>query len=277
MPTYDGHVGQAIEMDAMPRSPPAASASAHAAGGAEPVEIGSSTPRVGQAVPVSNAAAELPGHMHDAAASVVPPEQAPARRRKSSEVYYEDVDPRFAQDEPLPVHSVEHPAAPLPGSLVPGYVQNNPANAHLFPTSRQPSNASSSYSSDRHISNGAMHPSLDDSDPLDRTRSPAHSDTSNFTSISQRGVNPNWRPAPGDYGPAASPVYPGPAPPGVAPRSFRGGPTYGAPPPRGRAPPPADVLGGNPDFALPGAGRGRAYHHAHNSSDGGRYPAPGAL
>jgi hypothetical protein len=92
-----------------------------------------------------------------------------------SDLYYEDVNPRFANDpEPQmsqqPVPSLltpgpRHPPAPL--RQVPG------PNGELIPLN-------SSY---ENLQEGA--------------RSPAESDTSNFTSVSQRGVNPNWRPQDG--------------------------------------------------------------------------------
>jgi hypothetical protein len=92
-----------------------------------------------------------------------------------SDLYYEDVNPRFANDPELhpPQQSVpslltpgaRHPPAPL--RQVPG------PNGELIPLT-------SSY---ENLQEGA--------------RSPAESETSNFTSVSQRGVNPNWRPQDG--------------------------------------------------------------------------------
>lgn len=67
----------------------------------------------------------------------------------------------------------------------------------------------------------------------DGQRSPAMSTTSNFTSISQRPPNPNWQP--------------GYAPP------MPGQMGMGGPAPR-RGPTPSQLLGGNPDFELPGVG-----------------------
>lgn len=68
-------------------------------------------------------------------------------------------------------------------------------------------------------------------------RSPAESERSNFTSISQRGINPRWNPGP-----------PPPPPPS------QGG--YGSNViPRRPVNRPADVLlSSNPDFELPGRG-----------------------
>lgn len=64
-------------------------------------------------------------------------------------------------------------------------------------------------------------------------RSPAESDRSNFTSVSQRGINPIWN-------------------------GGGGGPGYGAQPLPNRRPIPRKdemILNENPDFSLPGAGR----------------------
>lgn len=93
------------------------------------------------------------------------------------------------------------------------------------------------------------------------SRSPAHSDNSNFTSISQRGINPDWRPGPG----------PGQSPAGLmSPQDLRGGP--------GRGPPPASrrndqILAANPDFVIPGAGpRSKNHIRGLSREGGGRYP-----
>ncbi|KAK5005456.1 hypothetical protein LTR60_006253, partial [Cryomyces antarcticus] len=76
-------------------------------------------------------------------------------------------------------------------------------------------------------------------------RSPAGSDASHFTSVSQRGVNPNWRPN-GPNGPNGPNAYNGPN--GAGQR---------------RRPANDVLLQANPDFVLPagradyGRGRGR--------------------
>ncbi|KAG9809630.1 hypothetical protein KCU98_g21791, partial [Aureobasidium melanogenum] len=88
--------------------------------------------------------------------------------------------------------------------------------------------------------------------------SPAMSDTSNFTSVSQRGVNPNWRPPPG-YGPGSS---------------------TGLPQQR-RNEQNDMILGQNPDFMLPGmrgavrGGRGRGMPRPNPTglTPPGRYPS----
>ena len=87
-------------------------------------------------------------------------------------------------------------------------------------------------------------------------RSPAESETSNFTSVSQRGVNPNWQPA---DGPGAFGAY-GPGPGGNA---YNGGSHIGRKPVGGRANVREQqmkrdqLLTGNPDFEIPGAGAAR--------------------
>lgn len=107
----------------------------------------------------------------------------PPRRQRvnsgGSDVYYEDVDPRFAPDpEPVPSMPPSSGAptthAPVPALLTaPGQQQPYPPEAvnDIPPTH--------SY------------------EDLPGARSPAESETSNFTSVSQRGVNPNWRPGNG--------------------------------------------------------------------------------
>jgi len=106
-----------------------------------------------------------------------PPPEAP-----NSNAYFEDVDPRFAEQP----------------SLKPPPVQT-----------------STPYE-----------------DIPQGSRSPAESDRSNFTSISQRGVNPRWNPPP----PSLMPGYTGQQ---MARR----------PPPRDQS---AALLNNNPDFAIPG-------------------------
>ena len=160
--------------------------------------------------------------------------RAPSRPRVhsgGSDVYYEDVDPRFAaESDPAP--PVQQRGAPLPGSLAPG-----PAHGmHDVPLAR-----TGSY------------------EDLPGARSPAESETSNFTSVSQRGVNPNWRPGgPGDTA--------GQFPPNVM-----------------RKPMQAQVqerrdllLGNNPDFELPipRPGRGRGGSVGMGGGAISRVPAP---
>ena len=105
-----------------------------------------------------------------------PPNHRPRVSSGGSDHYYEDVSPRFAvetdpppQAEPVPsllTPGPRHPPAPL--RQVPG------PNGEMIPLT-------SSY---ENLQEGAC--------------SPVESETSNFTSVSQRGVNPNWRPGNGD-------------------------------------------------------------------------------
>jgi len=90
-------------------------------------------------------------------------------------------------------------------------------------------------------------------------RSPAGSDASHFTSISQRGVNPNWRPVGGP-----SPMGPGgPGPMG---------------PPRHQGPRRDDIiLGANPDFALPGMQMARPTRGRGGPMRGGMRGAPSGM
>lgn len=132
-----------------------------------------------------------------------------------SDIYYEDVDPRFASDpEPMP---------PMPAN--PELEGNNRPPTLLAPGQHH------QYRPDSF--NGA--PRTNSYEDLPGARSPAESDTSNFTSVSQRGVNPNWRPG-------------------------NGGEFSSLGPPRRRdQQTKRDVLlAGNPDFELPGmSGPGR--------------------
>ena len=154
--------------------------------------------------------------------------------RSGSGSYYEDVEPRFAPaDDNNPAAATLPPTAagasaphmtassmaipsllvaggrdPAPRGIPPGFAGQPPPEP--FDTSRQESQES--------LQEGQ--------------RSPATSDTSHFTSVSQRGVNPNW---------------PGFAGQGQQPRRM------GPPQPR-----PSDVLlNSNPDFSLPGMGQRR--------------------
>lgn len=192
----------------------------------EPVEIGNTSPPVHAAELSSfnETPAELPSNLsyvHEATPDPVQHARAP------SDSYYEDVDPRFAADDPVsPVLMDSHArqaGSPLPAALMPGYAPN-------------------AYQ--RNLGSGNS--SLYDPEPTARVDSPTHSEASHFTSISQRQINPNWRPAPGQMGPAyqprgaASSVYSGVR----APARWREHDT---------------LLAANPDFALagPAVGRGR--------------------
>jgi hypothetical protein len=149
-------------------------------------------------------------------------------KRTGSSDYYEDVDPRFAQDEPLPArtgpdsHDTPLPTAGLPSStilptaLVPGGGYGLPKESSSQPPALQ--------------TTGHLDPNGSYEDIADGSRSPAASEASHFTSVSQRPVNPNWNPPP-----QPNPAYTG-AGYGSVRRNDR-------------------ILEENPDFTLP-AGRG---------------------
>lgn len=125
--------------------------------------------------------------------------------RTNSDNYYEDVDPRF----------VEPNAQAHPPALAPGYGNNNAGGNFAL----QPVGGLDGQRSYEDLQSGS--------------RSPAESDRSNFTSVSQRGINPRWNAPPGGYGQQPMPRRP-----------------------VNQAPPQRDVLNSNPDFQLPGGGRG---------------------
>lgn len=170
-------------------------------------------------VPPRQAWADQPGRsspLNNVAVPVELPSQAQqGRARRSSDNYYEDVDPRFAE-----------PPQPMPQPLNPGYVNNNSSgNLHL-----QPVDAQRSYE-DLHSG----------------SRSPAESERSTFTSVSQRGVNPRWN---------------------------GGGQAYGQQPmPRRPVNQPSQqrdmLLNANPDFTLPGGRGGRGPTRGGRGGGGG--------
>ncbi|KAF2752037.1 pali-domain-containing protein [Sporormia fimetaria CBS 119925] len=144
--------------------------------------------------------------------------------------YYEDVDPKFAEP-PGPV------PGPVPASLRPGGFPSNPNMLNPPAGSSDPN----------------LNPNTSYEDIPDGARSPAASDVSHFTSVSQRGVNPNWRPD--------APPMPGQYPPHVRPMRQE------------------DVIlqanAANPDFAVPGAqlGRGRGRGRGRGGRGGSIGPA----
>lgn len=201
-----------------------------------------------QASPVELAAPHSPTHAKTA-----------GHNRTLSDDYYEDVEPRFAQPSELPVSQQDSSnpstlpsSATLPTALVAGYgtdgVQRRPSErhqGHLHPSDHPPMppqlERDSSYEDLSGNNSGA--------------RSPAASEASNFTSVSQRGVNPNWRPGPGGRGDPTG-QYP--------PYSGSGGP-------RQRN---DGVLEANPDFSLPGMGPPRSRPGLAGRGRGGMMPPP---
>lgn len=123
-------------------------------------------------------------------AELAPKSRSPAgNKRVSGDNYYEDVDPRFAE---------------APPAATPPHDGNK---ANIAPL------ALGVMDDDIHAQGGSRSPS----------------ERSEFTSVSQRGVNPNWN---AGYGPPM--------------------------PRRGLNPPPpqrTDVLNSNPDFEVPGGAR----------------------
>ena len=178
--------------------------------------------------------AELPSHNS---------QRSPGRQRVDSggsDVYYEDVDPRFASD-PEPMPNGGPGGHPVPQLLTPGgraYHDESPDSFHDRPP-----------------------PMTHSYEDLPGARSPAESEDTNFTSVSQRGVNPNWRPGNGGEFNSLAPM---------------------------RRPVPAQaqarrdvLLAGNPDFEIPGMGPpnrrgGRGGFRGGGMGSGpGRMPPPG--
>ena len=107
------------------------------------------------------------------------PTRRPRVNSGGSDIYYEDVDPRFASEPEPPLPSMpQNPGPPSHSSAAPPLP--NPGHAAQY----------------RPESYGGI-PQTNSYEDLPGARSPAESETSNFTSVSQRGVNPNWRPGNG--------------------------------------------------------------------------------
>ncbi|KAF2176184.1 pali-domain-containing protein [Zopfia rhizophila CBS 207.26] len=178
--------------------------------------------------------------------------------------YYEDVDPQFAE----PVNNNPLAEGSLPASLMPGGYSSNPS---------LPANNSDPLL--LNTSDSALRRNSSYEDMPDGSRSPSASEASHFTSVSQRGVNPNWRPPPPGMG--------GPPVPGQY------GP-YGGRRPMRQEDVILEANAANPDFAVPGAefgrGRGRGGRGGRGGMRGGsgmmqmgglgnqgRYPRVGAI
>jgi len=145
--------------------------------------------------------------------------------------YYEDVDPKFAE----PMNNLM-PPAPIPASLRPGGPHN-------------PNNSNPSLNiSDPNLAQNSSYEDIPDG-----SRSPAASEASHFTSVSQRGINPNWRPSPGP-----------PVPGSYAP--------YGSRRPMRQEDVILEANAANPDFAIPGAGVGRGGGRGRGRGRGGMPP-----
>lgn len=142
----------------------------------------------------------------------------------------------------------------LPPLAVPQHTQG--LAAQPMPPHRGPSPAAGNYYEDvdpRFVQPPSLHRpgpeenlSVDDLYNAPGSRSPAISERSGFTSVSQRPVNPRWNPGPGQ------------------------GQNYGQMPPRRPVNRGPDLLATNPDFQLPGPTRGI---NRPGVGGGGAYPA----
>ncbi|KAF7510584.1 hypothetical protein GJ744_006196 [Endocarpon pusillum] len=166
-------------------------------------------------------------NVHSTSSSGHVPVHNPTHRRSSSH-YYEDVDPRFSEVHinatPLPDQEPTLPISLLPGGP-------SALNRQLAPRPGA----------------GLLQPNPSDENLQDGARSPTGSETSHFTSVSQRGVNPRWRTGGEDM--RGMPSGP-PGPPSAMRRPVPANAGYGGPTRENR-----DVLlQGNPDFEVPGMG-----------------------
>lgn len=168
--------------------------------------------------------------------------QSPIRRKRlnsGGSDYFEDVDPKFA-GQPQPPSAPppeEFTTTAVPSVLVAGRNPNNPSPEPRDGQIHRQMVRATSYE-----------------DLLPGARSPVESETSNFTSVSQRPMNPNWQPGHGgefnSFGPSQ----------------------------RQNQQRRQDMLfSNNPDFELPGMGpvRGGGYRGRGRSGyAGGSQPGP---
>ena len=173
--------------------------------------------------------------IEDASPVEMPAQLATMDSKCKSQDYYEDVDPQFA--EPLLQHDGRNN---VPNALQPGAMSSNPRVA--------PVNVSDA---------NLMHsPSYEDMH--EGARSPAASEASHFTSVSQRPVNPDWQPPP----PGMGPPQPGQFAPYGAPRAMRQGDAI------------LEANAANPDFAIPGVGMSRGGRGGRGGRGAARAPPP---
>ncbi|KAJ4992724.1 hypothetical protein SVAN01_01770 [Stagonosporopsis vannaccii] len=173
--------------------------------------------------PIMDSPVEMPAQLSQVG-GFPPPTHKHTKSLERSSDYYEDVDPKFA--EPARPNPPQMPSSLMPGGM-PGAYNSNP---NLLNTLERPQQFS-----DPNLPRTSSYDDLPDG-----SRSPAASEASHFTSVSQRPVNPAWRPEMG--APAGN----------FGPYNGRGG---------GRPMRPEDVIldanAANPDFAIPGVGMGR--------------------
>jgi len=176
-----------------------------------------------------------------------PPSRGPHQRVNSgsSDVYYEDVNPRFAAES--------NPAPPIPAE----HERQEQSIPHLFQPGGHDGQRQFGPSPNEMLrpTSGEIDPVSSCEDLQQGTRSPAESEASNFTSVSQRGVNPNWRPGypgeVGNFGPGSAPAY---GLPGVMRKPVGMGMQA-----RQEQQNKKDLLfAGNPDFEIPGMGPNRS-------------------
>ena len=180
--------------------------------------------------PIQDSPVELPTHITEVNALT-------SKNVQRSSDYYEDVDPRFAEP------ARPNPPTQLPASLMPGGFSSSNHNFLSAPNSSDPNlPRTSSYD-----------------DLPDGSRSPVASEASHFTSVSQRPVNPNWRP---EMGAAA-----GQFAPFNGRRPMRQGDQI------------LEANAENPDFAIPGAipGRGRGRGRGGLGRGGPMGPPPATM
>ncbi|KAL8727967.1 MAG: hypothetical protein Q9166_005732 [cf. Caloplaca sp. 2 TL-2023] len=127
-------------------------------------------PQLTSTAPDSNSPINTPGHT----------------RYNSADNYYEDVDPRFAEP-PEPHPPQKQSSAPLPAGLTAGLHPQPPQHGVIENTSGYDTS---------HLQPSHSYDSIPDNTHDAGARSPAVSDGSNYSSISQRGINPQWQPPP---------------------------------------------------------------------------------
>ena len=155
-------------------------------------------------------------------------------RMNSSGNYYEDVDPRFI--DPIPIPPPPPPTqtvTSLPRSLTPGGGKTVPAHG-------APSQPSNYHPAQIHTLNSH------DAMPEDAL-SPTLSETSNYTSSTQRGIEPQWRSPP----PSGEPISMGTS--GVPNRRPVPQQQHQQPQPQQQqlpSPPPTNALPTNPDLEI---------------------------